>query len=214
MSSGVGLRPPPPPLFRLQGHGAQRPTHRQRQKGLASPAYRKPSPVAAGRPLGKIKKEASRGRGTFTPGVYRLLRGPHARDRPNRRRQSIQTASAHTRPPAHRRAHAATALATRCFPQMGGDLFVAAASIPGRVERPGPRTNKEGGPCGPPSFFTATELRWIRSAGCTSCTGSDRYRNRHSWRSSSSVPSTSADPCGRTRCSHRRRWWHPTAPSS
>ncbi len=60
----------------------------------APAAYRKPSPAAAGRLLGKVKEEAARGRGTFAPGAYRLLRGPHARDRLDRRRQPIQTAPA------------------------------------------------------------------------------------------------------------------------
>jgi len=55
----------PPPLFRLQGHGSPAPNPPTR---LASPCLAQPSPVAAGRLLGKIKEEAAPRPGDTTPG--------------------------------------------------------------------------------------------------------------------------------------------------
>ena len=72
LSPGVGLRPPPPPLVCLQGHRGQRvETTGVLKKGVRFTAYRKPSAVAGGGSLGKIKEEAvaaGGGRGTFAEG--------------------------------------------------------------------------------------------------------------------------------------------------
>ncbi len=70
-----------PLYFASKGMGAQRPTHRQRQKSLASPAYRKPSPVAAGRLLGKIKEEAAPRPGNICARGLPAATGP-SRSRP------------------------------------------------------------------------------------------------------------------------------------
>jgi hypothetical protein len=84
MSSGVGLRPPPPPLFRLQGHRGPAPDPPTAfQKTWRPPAHRKPSPVAAGRLLGKIKEEAARRPGDICARGLPAATGP-SRSRPHR----------------------------------------------------------------------------------------------------------------------------------
>ncbi len=74
---------PLPLYFASKGMGPQRPTHRQRQKSLASPAYREPSPVAAGRLLGKIKEEAAMRPGDMCARGLPVATGP-SRSRPAR----------------------------------------------------------------------------------------------------------------------------------
>ena len=82
MSPGVGLRPPPPPLFRLQGHGGPAPDPPTAPENSAW-FFRKPSPVAAGRLLGKIKEEAAQRPGDICARGLPAATGP-SRSRPPR----------------------------------------------------------------------------------------------------------------------------------
>ena len=83
---------PRPGDIRRKGHGdpAPDPPTTARRAWLRH-VPRKPSPVAAVRLLGKIKEEEAAPRpGDTTPGACRSLRGPHARDKPERRQHLIQ----------------------------------------------------------------------------------------------------------------------------
>ena len=185
-----------------------RTTWRQRRAG------QRPAPTAycaRRKPTGAAS--ATDQAGADQHSCYRLLRGPHARDQPDRRHQQIQSTPAQAPP--------RTVVLTLRRPLQQDAPFRGEKNLFWSQHRnreqwnaQAPAQTKRADLAVRPPFFTATELRWIRSAGCTSCTGSDRYRSRRSRRSSSSAASTSADPCDRTRCSRRQQWWHPTVPSS
>ncbi len=109
----------PPPLFRLQGHGGPAPDPpASARKAWPPPAYRKPSPVAAGRLLGKVKEEAATRPGDICARGLPAATGP-SRSRPPRAETPPYPNGPWTaRLYAYRRAPSTTALETTRFPSI------------------------------------------------------------------------------------------------